>query len=186
MIEDQYKKNTLNIPVNNDEIDYHNFNKLKSFLYTKTWNVYSKKTFKGAGKVIEYLGRYTHRVAISNSRLIAFENGKVKFRYKDYRDNKRKVTEISAMEFIRRFVQHILPNNFYKIRYFGLLANKNRKTKLTTCFDRLKQTIAMSISKFEGLVWHEVIEIVTGKNPFICPACKKGTLINNPLIIQRE
>ena len=184
MLEDEYNKNTLNIPDTQKEIDYHNFKKLKSLLYTKNWNVYSKKTFKGAGKVIEYLGRYTHKVAISNSRIISLENGKVKLKYKDYRDNNKwKIMELTALEFIRRFVQHILPNNFYKIRYFGLLANKNRKTKLNTCFNRLKEMI--SIPRFEGLVWHEIIEIVTGKNVFICPVCKKGRLINPAFIIQK-
>jgi predicted Zn-ribbon and HTH transcriptional regulator len=183
MLEDEYNKNTLNIPDTQEEIDYHNFKKLKSLLYTKNWNVYAKKTFKGAGKVIEYLGRYTHKVAISNSRIISLENGKVKLKYKDYRDNNKwKIMELSALEFIRRFVQHILPNNFYKIRYFGLLANKNRKTKLNTCFNRLKEMI--SIPRFEGLVWHEIIEIVTGKDVFTCPVCKKGRLINPALLIQ--
>jgi hypothetical protein len=183
MLEEEYNKNALNIPDTQEEIDYHNFKKLKSLLYTKNWNVYAKKTFKGAGKVIEYLGRYTHKVAISNSRIISLENGKVKLKYKDYRDNNKwKIMELSALEFIRRFVQHILPNNFYKIRYFGLLANKNRKTKLNTCFNRLKEMI--SIPRFEGLVWHEIIEIVTGKNVFICPVCKKGRLINPALLIQ--
>lgn len=183
MLEEEYNKNALNIPDTQKEIDYHNFKKLKSLLYTKNWNVYAKKTFKGAGKVIEYLGRYTHKVAISNSRIISLENGKVKLKYKDYRDNNKwKIMELSGMEFIRRFVQHILPNNFYKIRYFGLLAYKNRKTKLNTCFNRLKKMI--SIPRFEGLVWHEIIEIVTGKNVFICPVCKKGRLINPALLIQ--
>ena len=184
MLEEEYNKNALNIPDTQKEIDYHNFKKLKSLLYSKNWNVYAKKTFKGAGKVIEYLGRYSHKVAISNSRIISLENGKVKLKYKDYRDNNKwKIMELTALEFIRRFVQHILPNNFYKIRYFGLLANKNRKTKLNTCFNRLKEMI--SIPKFEGLVWHEIIEIVTGKNVFICPVCKKGRLINPAFIIQK-
>jgi predicted Zn-ribbon and HTH transcriptional regulator len=183
MLEDEYKKNTIKIPDIKKEINYNNFKKIKSLLYTKMWNVYSKKTFKGAGKVIEYLGRYTHRVAISNSRIIALNNGKVKFRYKDYRDNNKwKIIELSAFEFIRRFVQHILPNNFYKIRYFGLFANKNRKNKLMTCFSILKTHIL--IPRFEGLVWHEIIEIVTGKNIFICPVCNKGRLIVPSLLIQ--
>ncbi len=69
--------------------------------------------------------------------------------------------ELSAVEFIRRFVQHILPNNFYKIRYYGLFACINRTSKLMICFDRLKA--AMSISKFEGLIWHEIIEILLSK-----------------------
>lgn len=183
MLEKEYNKNTLIIPDTDKEVDYSDFGKVKSLLYSKTWNVYAKKTFKGAGKVIEYLGRYTHRVAISNSRILSLNNGKVKLRYKDYRDNNKwKTLELSALEFIRRFVQHILPNNFYKIRYFGLLACKNRAGKLTICFGWLKANI--SISKFEGLIWHEIIEMATGRDVSICPVCKKGRLINPELLIQ--
>lgn len=180
MLSDEYNKDTLKIPDTKDDIDYADLKQLKSLLYSKTWNVYSKKAFRGAGSVIEYLGRYTHRVAISNSRIISLENGKVKFRYKDYRDNNKwKVMELSALEFIRRFVQHILPHNFYKIRYFGLMANKNRNDKLTICFERLEAN--MSLSKFEGLLWHEIIEIAINKDVFTCPVCKKGRLIDPSL-----
>ena len=106
MLEDKYNQSALKIPDTDKQVDYSNFEKIKSLLYSKTWNVYAKKTFKGAGKVIEYLGRYTHRVAISNSRILSLNNGKVKLRYKDYRDKgKWKILELSAMEFIRRFVQ---------------------------------------------------------------------------------
>ena len=183
MLENEYKQNNFKIPYTEKDVDYSDFSKVKSMLYSKTWNVYAKRTFKGAGKVIDYLGRYTHRVAISNSRILSMDNGKVKFRYKDYRDNNKwKTMELSVLEFIRRFVQHILPDNFYKIRYFGLFAVKNRKSKLMICFDRLKES--MSVSKFEGLIWHEIIEILTGKDVFKCPVCSKGRLINPALIIQ--
>lgn len=183
MLEYEHNQNALKIPGTDKGFDYSDFGKVKSLLYSKTWNVYAKKTFKGAGKVIEYLGRYTHRVAISNSRILSLNNGKVKLRYKDYRDNSKwKIMELSAVEFIRRFVQHILPNNFYKIRYFGLFASKNRTSKLTNCFAWLKAS--MSISKFEGLIWHEIIEMVTGKDVFKCPVCNKGRLINPVLLIQ--
>lgn len=175
MLKDEYKNNTLKIPDTIDDLDYSDLKKLTSLLYSKTWNVYSKKTFRGAGNVIEYLGRYTHKVAIANSRIISSDKGMVKFRYKDYRDNKSKIIELTTIEFIRRFVQHILPNNFYKIRYFGLLANKNRTTKLITCFSLLK--INIPIPKFEGLCFHEIIKAVTGNDIFICPACKRGHLI---------
>ena len=183
MLKDEYNQSALKIPDTVKEVDYSDFGKVKTLLYSKTWNVYAKKTFKGAGKVIGYLGRYTHRVAISNSRILSLDDGKVKLRYKDYRDNgKWKIMGLSAIEFIRRFVQHILPNNFYKVRYYGLLASKNRASKLMICFGWLKSN--MSVPKFEGLIWHEIIEMVTGKDVFKCPVCHKGRLIDPELLIQ--
>jgi len=102
-----------------------------SRLYRKEWVIYSKRPFGGPGQVLKYLARYTHRVAISNSRLIDVSNGRVTFRYKDYADgNKQKVTTLSADEFLRRFTQHVLPKKFVKIRHYGLLANKQREHKL--------------------------------------------------------
>jgi len=102
-----------------------------SRLYRKEWVVYSKRPFGGPEQVLKYLARYTHRVAISNSRLIDVSNGQVTFRYKDYADgNEQKVMTLTADEFLRRFVQHVLPKKFVKIRHYGLLANKQRKDKL--------------------------------------------------------
>jgi len=177
MLNIEYCKKSLKIPDIKNNINYNDFTRLETKLREKDWVVYTKKVFKGAGNVIEYLGRYSHRVAISNSRIISMINGIVKFRYKDYRDNNKwKIMEISAIEFIRRFVQHILPNNFYKIRYYGLMANNNRRTKLDAVFSWLNEN--SPFSRFEGLEWHEIIESVTGKNIFKCPVCRKGRLIS--------
>lgn len=183
LLKDEYSDESLRIPDIDNSTDYNDFKKLKSLLYSFNWNVFTKKAFKGSGQVIEYLGRYTHRVAISNSRIISLKNGKVRFKYKDYKDNNKwKIMELSAIEFIRRFVQHILPNGFYKIRYFGLLAIINRKTKLDNCFRLLR--VSMSIPKFEGLLWYEIIEIISGKDVFNCPVCKKGRLIISLVVPQ--
>jgi predicted Zn-ribbon and HTH transcriptional regulator len=183
LLKKEYSDESLRIPDIDNGKDYNNFKELKSLLYSFNWNVFTKKAFKGSGQVIEYLGRYTHRVAISNSRIISFKNGKVRFKYKDYKDNNKwKIMELSAIEFIRRFVQHILPNGFYKIRYFGLLAIINRKTKLDNCF-RFLRAIRI-IPKFEGLQWHEKLEIITGKDIFKCPECKKGRLISSFVFIK--
>jgi len=183
LLKEEYSNNFLKIPDIKKDVDYNNFNKLKSLLYSFNWNVFTKKAFKSSGQVIEYLGRYTHRVAISNSRIISLNNGKVRFKYKDYKDNNNwKIMELSAIEFIRRFVQHILPNGFYKIRYFGLLAIINRKTKLDNCFRLLGST--RIIPKYEGLKWHEIFEIITSKDIFICPVCKKGRMISSLVPIQ--
>jgi hypothetical protein len=100
-------------------------------LYAKDWVVHSKPPFGGPEQVLKYLARYTHRVAISNSRLLKLEEGRVTFRYKDYADEQRhKTMTLEALEFLRRFVQHVLPKGFMKIRHYGLLASRHRAEKL--------------------------------------------------------
>ena len=100
-------------------------------LYRKDWVVYAKRPFGGPAQVLKYLARYTHRVAISNHRLVKLEEGRVTFRYKDYADShKEKLMTLDALEFLRRFVQHVLPNGFVKIRHYGLLANRFRAERL--------------------------------------------------------
>jgi hypothetical protein len=103
-------------------------------LYAKEWVVYAKRPFGGPERVLKYLARYTHRVAISNSRLIALRDGRVTFRYKDYADaHRQKTMTLAADEFLRRFVQHVLPRGFVKIRHYGLLANNQRAARLAVC-----------------------------------------------------
>ena len=100
------------------------------------WVVYAKPPFGGPKQVLEYLGRYTHRVALSNQRLLNIDNDQVTFRYKDYRLNtnqQQKAMSISADEFIRRFLLHVLPARFRKIRFYGFLSNRRRKTELQHC-----------------------------------------------------
>ena len=110
------------------------FENLLSSIYSKEWIVYCKPPFKNAACVVEYLGRYTHRVAISNNRIVNIENGNVTFKWRDYKDNNKcKLMTISADEFIRRFLIHILPSGFMKIRHYGLLGNRNKTTKLKLC-----------------------------------------------------
>jgi hypothetical protein len=103
-------------------------------LYAKDWVVYAKPPFGGPERVLKYLARYTHRVAISNHRLISLEDGQVTFRFKDYANsNRQKTMKLSADEFLRRFVQHVLPRGFVKIRHYGLLANRDRAERLHVC-----------------------------------------------------
>jgi hypothetical protein len=100
-------------------------------LYRKDWVVYAKRPFGGPAQVLKYLARYTHRVAISNARLVKLHDGQVTFRYKDYADaHQQKTMTLSAEEFLRRFVQHVLPKGFVKMRHYGLLANRQRAQKL--------------------------------------------------------
>src|SRR5882672_6909868 len=103
-------------------------------LRDKEWVVYAKAPFAGPQQVLDYVGRYTHRVAISNNRLLGIEDDQIQFHWKDYRDNdQQKTMTLSADEFIRRFLLHVLPDGFQRIRYYGFLSNRNRDEKLTLC-----------------------------------------------------
>ncbi|MCG8573159.1 MAG: IS91 family transposase [Spirochaetes bacterium] len=150
------------------------FNHLIDQLYKKNWVVYAKKPFGGPEKVLNYLGRYTHRIAISNNRIISYQNKNVTFYWKDYKDNnKRKIMLLSDTEFIRRFLLHILPENFVRIRSFGFLSNKSKKKKLSLCRKLLK----VKVDKAEKLNWQELCLKLTGIDPGICDICNKGKFI---------
>jgi hypothetical protein len=100
----------------------------------KDWVVYAKPPFAGPEQVLDYLGRYTHRVAISNNRLLDMEEGRVRFRWKDYADhNQQKIMTLTADEFIRRFLLHTLPCGLQRIRYYGLFGNRHRTENLARC-----------------------------------------------------
>jgi hypothetical protein len=140
------------------------------------WVVYAKAPFGGPQHVLEYLGRYTHRVAISNRRLLALENGQVSFAWKDYRapQQPQKVMTVSAEEFIRRFLQHALPSGFQRIRYYGFLANCHRATKLRLC----RQLCASPCS---DLLPHppdygDFYGALTSSHLRLCPHCGIGIL----------
>jgi hypothetical protein len=118
--------------------DQERFRQLLRQLYSKDWVVYAKPPFGGAEHVLHYLARYTHRVAISNHRLVAFSEGRVSFRWKDYaHGSKQKVMTVSADEFLRRFLIHVLPRGLVRIRHFGLFANRRRAISLTRCRELL-------------------------------------------------
>jgi hypothetical protein len=148
---------------------------LKTLLYKTSWVVYCKKCFAGPGQVITYLGRYTHRVAISESRIIGCDNDKVTFRWKDYRDHNRwKQMSLSADEFIRRFMLHILPLGFYKIRYFGIYAVANRSVKLMQCFYLLGCMPSQPV--FAGMDMVLLVLLLTGRQIDRCPVCNQGIM----------
>lgn len=151
---------------------------LLNICYNKEWVVYCKPPFKTASSVVEYLGRYTHRVAISNNRILKIENGVVHFKWRDYRDGNRwKVMALSADEFIRRFLMHILPHGFVKIRHFGFLSSRGKKHKLKLC-KLLTKTKIVEKSKLSAV---ELITKLIGRNPAICPSCGSQKLIRTGL-----
>jgi len=155
--------------LSNDE----DFSRFLSALYTKEWVVYCKPPFKNASCVVEYLGRYTHRVAISNNRILSLENGNVTFKWRDYKDSSKwKVMTVSADEFIRRFLIHILPYGFMKIRHYGLLGNRNKTTKLMLC-KKLTNTPVIFKGKASTL---DLIKKITGRDISKCPACGSDKL----------
>lgn len=149
------------------------FKSLLDKLYDKSWVVYAKKPFGNGGTVLRYLGRYTHRIAISNHRIVDIEGQKVRFKWKDYADkNKKKVMSLEAAEFIRRFLLHTLPKGFCKIRYYGLIANKNKKRNLLLVGKLLNATAVNHRHATE--TWQEQLLRLTGFNVLKCPKCEKG------------
>lgn len=145
------------------------FYSLLGGLRRREWVVYSKPPFGGPEHVLKYLARYTHRVAISNGRLIGVDNGRVRFRWRDSRHNNRSSTmALDGEEFIRRFLLHVLPARFVKIRHFGLLANRNRRRALALCRIHLRSAEA------------DLTRLLTEHQRFAlnrsCPHCRCGTL----------
>lgn len=142
------------------------------------WVVYAKPPFGGPQHVLEYLGRYTHRVAISNNRLIDFVDGKVRFRWKDYRHNSRKkVMCLDAQEFIRRFLLHVLPHGLQRIRHYGFLANRYRAVKLACCRRLLDEPAPVIKLPDTPLDYRERYEQLTGKSLRACPKCGHGRMV---------
>ena len=156
--------------------DNTNWPVLKNKMYDKKWIVYAKNPMGNAAQVVEYLGRYTQKIAISNHRIKELDaQGNVNFRYKDYKDGgKRKMLKLSGKEFLRRFSTHILPPRFVRIRHYGILGNFKRK-------ERLREIL----KKFKVPPHPEKLKVPTnianlcsfGSSEILCPKCKKGKLV---------
>jgi hypothetical protein len=176
-LEKEYRKNTLSFNGRAEKYrDEKQFQQLLTVLWDKQWITYAKQPFGGPEQVLEYLGRYTHRVAITNNRIIALDNGSVRFRYRDRSDdNTEKVLTLSAQEFIRRFLLHVLPHGFTKIRYYGFLAHSNKKT----CIALIRKLIGAPIAYVDKLVEsvQEMMLRLTGIDIGCCPKCGKGKLV---------
>ena len=142
------------------------------------WVVYAKRPFAGPRQVLAYLGHYTHRVAIANQRLIDLTDGHVRFRWKDYRRASQvKTITLPATEFIRRFLLHVLPTGFQRIRYYGLLGNRHRTEKLVRC-RRLLDMPPASAPPTDTIRDHrDRLEALTGVSLRRCPLCHEGHMI---------
>ena len=139
------------------------------------WVVYAKPPFGGPERVLDYLGRYTHRVAISNHRLKALHAGQVTFAYKDYKQPERpKAMTLSAVEFLRRLLLHVLPDGFQRIRYYGFIANRQRTVALALCRQLLNSPAP---EPPECLTYPERLKKLTGKDILQCPICKLGQMM---------
>lgn len=175
MIEKHVCSGDMKLP--DDNILYKD---IKKACYRHDWVVYSEKPFKSPENLIGYLGNYTHRVAISNERLIKCEEGKVSFGYKDHKTGGiGKTMTLNGDEFVRRFLQHVLPSGFIKIRYFGFLSLSNIREYVDRCINRVNKDTFLPV--LEGLTAYEVVRIKTGRDFNSCPACKAGRMVRTPL-----
>lgn len=151
------------------------FQHLVDSLFADEWVVYIKESFQGKESVIEYLARYTHRIAISNHRILAIKSDMITFKYRDYKDgNREKIMEMKAGTFIRRFMTHVLPRRFVRIRYFGILSHRKKKNAIKACCEFYK------VIKENGNTpksWSEIYFLTTGRKVSSCPVCAEGTLV---------
>jgi hypothetical protein len=151
--------------------DPRQFARFLTPLYQKEWAVYAKPPHNGPEQALKYLARYTYRVAISNERIESLEDGQITFRYKDYaQGHRRRRMTLTAHEFLRRFLQHVLPRGFVRIRSFGFLANRVRDEQLTLCRQLLRATEAAAAGG------EPTSPSDPGDNPLHCPHCGQGVL----------
>lgn len=175
--EKAYKKNKLIFPGKTESAGSEKaFGEMIHKLSVNKWIAYAKQPFAGPEQVLEYLGRYTHRIAISNNRLSAVENGQVTFTYRDRSSNNQKKTmTLGTDEFIRRFLLHVLPKGFMKIRYYGFLSNIKKKE----CILLIRQLIEPMVEQPELVkeTIQQIMQRVTGTDITCCPQCQKGKMI---------
>ena len=157
------------------------FTDFLSRLRALNWIVYARRPFAGPEQVLSYLSRYTHRVALSNDRLIEYRNGHVRFRWKDYADHNRvKILTLEADEFLRRFLLHVVPRGFMRIRHVGLLANRTRRATLTRCRSLLGQP---AIEEAPSKSVAELVHRLTGIDLARCPVCGEGRMQVTAIVV---
>jgi hypothetical protein len=184
LLKDYFKRGALVFPGSIGHLRYPvNFDTFMRQLYSKKWVVYCKPPFDGPKGVLQYLGRYTHRTAISNNRILSVREGKVSFRWRDYADNNRQKTMmLQAGEFIRRFLLHVLPVRFVRIRHFGLLANRTRKDNIALCRKILGGCKTTTKEKVLKETWQEQLFRICGIDVTTCPVCQKGRMFRVELL----
>jgi len=157
--------------------NHYTFKELLNTCYNKPWNPYCKKTFNGAQSVIQYLGKYTHRIAISNHRIVRMDDKTVTFMMKDYtEDGCWKELTITGVEFIRRFLMHVPPKRFVRIRHYGILGNRTKKEKMTLCRNLLG--CKKYISAMKAMDTAQILQHLYGINICCCKDCG-GRLIKD-------
>lgn len=174
-LNDYYQKNVLHFSKFCQELrNRYNWNEFKNKLYSIDWNAEIKETFNGNGNAIEYVGRYANRIAITNTRILDISDGQVSFSAKDYKTSNTKTVTISCTEFIRRFMMHVLPSGFQKIRYYGFLNNRWKTKNLTIIFNI--QGHRRFQSMLSGLSMDEVLLKVWNYNIHKCPECGRNSM----------
>lgn len=147
----------------------YEWNEFRNILYNKDWIPYIKETFNGFGNAIDYLGRYTHRIAISNSRIKSVTNTHVTFTAKDYKTSEQKDVTLSHEEFLRRFMMHVLPSGFQKIRYYGFLNNRSKKINLKLIVKLTGKELFHSM--FTSMKHDEILLSLWNINVHLCTEC---------------
>ena len=175
-LQNAYQNEKLIFPGNTEKYQSQKeFEKLVQSLSKIQWIAYAKRPFDGPKQVLEYLGRYTHRIAISNNRIISIDNGQVSFTYRDRKRNSEiRIMTLNAHEFIRRFLLHVLPSGFMKIRYFGFLSHKNKKQAITLIRKLTDPDAKLPEKTVETIM--EMMLRLTDKDITCCPKCGKGKM----------
>jgi len=167
--------------------DPGSFETFRGHLYHKKWVVYCKPPFDGPKGVLQYLGRYTHRIAISNNRILTIRDGSVSFLWRDYaNDNRQKAMTLKSGEFIRRFLLHVLPDRHVRIRHFGLLANRNRKNNISLCRKILGDGKRVTKENERQETWQEQLFRICGIDVTTCPVCQKGKMYRVALLLPNQ
>ena len=170
-----FKKGEIRLPAKDRYFNsVFNFYKQKQLLYDKKWVVYAKESFGGPEQVVEYLGRYTHKIAISNHRIVKVTDTHVTFRYLDRIKNKTELKTVTGGRFIQLFIQHVLPRRFVKIRHYGFLSTRSKKKDL----EQIRLVLGVeNVAAKEVLTTRELLLKTYGKDINLCPKCHQDTMV---------